>query len=190
MSLVKVAPIWQPASQQAIFRGLLSALSLPGRVVDISEPLAGERAALGILAALVDEQVRYTDPDSCLSQAERRLLSFQEPLDAGHADYVVCSAARAVQPEFTPRLGTIYRPEGGALLLLTCESVTHPGFTLELSGPGVKDTTTLALSGVHLSWLAARETWCKDFPAGCDFVFCSQTKLAAIPRTTRIEVKD
>lgn len=190
MSLVKLAPIWQPESQQAIFRGLLSALSFPGRVIDLVEPLAGEHAALGAIAALVDEQVRYADPDGWLSQAERRLLSFQEPLDASQADYVICNAARAVQPEFAPRLGTIYRPEGGALLILTCESVERPGITLELSGPGIETTTTLSLSGVHLSWLVARESWCEHFPAGCDLVFCSQTKLAAIPRTTRVTGKD
>jgi len=190
MSLVKIAPIWQPASQQAVFRGLLSALSFPGHVIDIAEPLAGERAALGVLAALVDEHVRYADPDSYLSQTERRLLALQEPLDANHADYIVCNAARAVPHTFAPRLGTIYRPEGGALLILTCDSVEHEGFSLELSGPGVETRTTLSLSGVHVSWLAARETWCQHFPAGCDLVFCSQTKLAAIPRTTRVEVKN
>jgi alpha-D-ribose 1-methylphosphonate 5-triphosphate synthase subunit PhnH len=192
MSLVKIAPIWQPESQQTIFRGLLTALSFPGRIVDLTQPLAGDRTELGLLAALVDEQVTLADPENCLSLAERRLLSPKGVIETAEAEYVLCDATTAMPEGFTPRIGTIYRPEGGALLILRCKKVGGEGVTLHLTGPGIKNTqgTVLSLSGVHLSWLAARQEWCSNFPTGCDVVFCDTTQIAAIPRTTRVEIKE
>jgi alpha-D-ribose 1-methylphosphonate 5-triphosphate synthase subunit PhnH len=187
MTLVKVDPVWQPLSQQRIFRDLLTALSFPGRVLNIAAPLAGARAELGILASLVDEMVTVADPDGRLSDAERRLLVPGALAEPDAADNVLCDAAVASPAGFTPRRGTIYRPEAGALLVLACGAVGEGDLALTLTGPGVETETVLRLSGVQPGWIEARQRWCDNFPTGVDLVFCdAAARIAGVPRTSGV----
>ena len=184
--LVTIDAVWQPLSQQKIYRALLAAMSFPGRVEDIAEPLDGARAELGILAALTDEMVTVADPDGRLTEAERRLLSVAALAPAESADYVLFSGRNAPNTGYTPRIGTIYRPEEAALLIIVCENVGEGELLLTLSGPGVATESRLRLAGVDAGWIAARNRWCGNFPTGVDIVFCDGARLAAIPRTSRV----
>jgi alpha-D-ribose 1-methylphosphonate 5-triphosphate synthase subunit PhnH len=192
-TLVKIDPVWTPESQQTIFRSLLTALSFPGRVQDIAKPLAGSRAVVGILAALVDERVTVADPDNLLTAGERRLLSPGAFVPASEAEYVLLDGSRPPATDFAPDIGTIYRPETGTMLLLTVTAVSPgcpPGdgaMTVTVSGPGVETENTFAMTGLDSKWLEARERWCSNFPTGCDMVFCDTTKIVAIPRTSTVQ---
>ena len=148
-TLIKVDPIWQPLNQQAIYRALLTAMSFPGRVLDIGELLEGTRAELGALASLVDEMVTVADPDSRLTDAERRLLSAAAVAPADDADYVLFDGAIAPPENYKPRLGSIYRPEEASLVFLPVSAVGEGETFVTLTGPGVQTEKTLALSGLH-----------------------------------------
>ena len=184
-TLIKVDPIWQPLNQQAIYRALLTAMSFPGRVIDIGELLEGARAELGALASLVDEMATIADPDGRLTDAERRLLSAAAIASAADADYVLFDGANAPPENYKPRLGTIYRPEEASLIFLAVAAVGEGEILVTLTGPGVKTEKTLALSGLHPDWVTARNRWCDNFPTGIDLIFCDAMRLAAIPRTSK-----
>ena len=185
-TLIKVDPIWQPLNQQAVYRAVLTAMSFPGRVLDIGELLEGARAELGVLACLVDEMVTIADPDSRLTDAERRLLSAAALAPADDADYVLFDGSTAPLENYQPRIGTIYRPEVASLLILTVGAVGEGETAVTLTGPGVPTEKTVSLSGLHPDWLTARNRWRSNFPTGADFVFCDATRIAAIPRTTEV----
>ncbi|MDX1934950.1 MAG: phosphonate C-P lyase system protein PhnH [Capsulimonadales bacterium] len=187
-TLVKVEAVWTPESQQKIFRAILNGFAFPGRVQDIATPLNGGRAEVGVLASLVDEQVTLADPDDLLSPTERRLLAPAAITSAGAAEYVVCDGHRAPGEAFRPNLGTIYRPEDGATLVLTSDGFPETGSRtiVTLTGPGIETEQMFGVSGLHTDWLRARNRWCDYFPTGCDLILCGTTQIVGIPRTSRL----
>ncbi|WP_200817609.1 phosphonate C-P lyase system protein PhnH, partial [Calothrix rhizosoleniae] len=54
---VDLAGIWQDEVQQQIFRQLLSCMSLPGTIADLSLYLGESNALMGVLATLLDNTV-------------------------------------------------------------------------------------------------------------------------------------
>lgn len=182
--MITLEPIWHPNTQQALFRQLLLATSYPGRVVDLGAPLAGAPAALGVLAALVDQAVTCADPDTLLTERERNMLAARfVPVTA--AAFVLADARRTAAETFQPRLGDIYRPEHGATLVLRGRAVGRGGTRLRLSGPGVNGAQTLAVDGFDASWWVRRAVWVSDYPMGVDCFLCADDAVAALPRTTR-----
>jgi alpha-D-ribose 1-methylphosphonate 5-triphosphate synthase subunit PhnH len=82
--------------------------------------------------------------------------------------------------------GTDEEPERGATLILEVTSLQEaPGWLL--SGPGIRDTHRLRVEGAPagflLDWAANRAR----FPRGVDVILCAGTRIAALPRTVRIE---
>jgi len=61
------------------------------------------------------------------------------------------------------------------------------GTPLTLTGPGIAAQAGLSPSGLAPAWLDARARWCADFPMGVDLVLADQTRLAVLPRTTKIK---
>jgi hypothetical protein len=188
-TLIKMPAIWRPLTQQAIFRSVLTAMSFPGRIMDIGELLEGARTELGVLASLADDMVTIADPCFRLTEDDRRMLCAGSA-PASEADYILFEGAMAPPENLTPRLGTIYRPESAALLALTDVNLDEGDTHLKLTGPGIQTAKELSLSGLHPAWLEVRKRWNANFPTGVDFIFCDATRIVAIPRTTVIEKAD
>ena len=188
MKLVNLEKIWTPQARQHIFRALLEATAYPGRVFDLSDALDGARAELGILSCLADDETTVADEESRLNERERRLLNtYFTPVN--EAAFVLCDARVAPSGEFAPRIGTIYRPDLGATLILSCVSVGAGGTELTLTGPGIETVNRLYLDGISSEWLVRRKTWTADFPQGVDLLLCDEKRVAAIPRTTMLEIR-
>lgn len=187
MSLIKVDPIWRPLNQQKIYRGLLDAMSYPGRVIDLTAALGGSRAELGILASVLDEAVVFADPAGLLSDREQSLLG-SGCVSFTDADFVLHTAAVPPPDAFLPRLGDLYRPDRGATLILSGASVGEGSTHLVLEGPGIETTTSLYLNGFDPAWFTRRETWVDNFPIGVDLFLCDTHNVVGLPRTCRVEL--
>ncbi len=182
MSVLDLPRLWRPETHQALFRRILDVAARPGQIADLADLLDGRPAALAALATFCDNTQTLADLTGSLPDTD---LAF---LDVGsappeQAGFVVADGTAA--PEFTPRLGTLDAPEGGATLVVVVDSLTG-GAALTLTGPGIKGSATLAPLGLAPDWLEARARWCADFPMGVDMVLADATRLAVIPRTTRI----
>jgi alpha-D-ribose 1-methylphosphonate 5-triphosphate synthase subunit PhnH len=186
--MITLEPIWQSSTQQALFRQLLLATSYPGRVVDLSTPLAGAPATLGVLAALVDQAVTCADPDELLTERERNMLAARF-VPVAEAAFVLTDARRPVAETFQPCLGDIYRPERGATLVLRGRAIGQGGTWLRLSGPGVNGEQALRVDGFDPSWWIRRAAWVSDYPMGVDCFLCAADTVAALPRTTHVTVE-
>ena len=105
------------------------------------------------------------------------------------------------------RLGSDEVPQDGATLvidapfLLTVEEdgqgrarpPAHPEDAeltpwVRLTGPGVQHAHGLAVGGLSLAFWRARAAMQPLFPRGVDLVFTSGTRIAAVPRSTTIEI--
>lgn len=176
------AAAWEPPTQQWVFRRLLEAFSYPGRVASVARPDQAPALSL-ILATLVDAEVALADPQGLIAADDwRRLGARREAPETAH--FIVARGDLA--PAFAPPLGTLESPELGATVVLRVGSLGE-GSPLALSGPGIDGATRLAVGGLDPAWLARRAVWNAAFPMGIDVILVDGTRLAVLPRTTRIE---
>ena len=183
--MLKADPIWLPEAQQRHFRLLLDAMARPGtrHVIDI-RPEA-RPVVLSVLASLLDAEVGLADPHGLLcSEDWPKLQAINAAVE--QADYILCDGARV--PDFTPKLGTLPEPEKSATLILVVKHLSQGNHRLRLSGPGIQQTTTLPIDGLAAEWLQRREEWVSGFPLGVDLILVDDYQLAALPRTTKVEV--
>jgi len=181
--------VWQPTTQQQLYRAIQHGMSFPGTIQDLRGLLGESPAALGIVATLCDHQVSLCDDDAMLADAGVHLARAL-PGDFASADFIVCRAAAPAPPattdntDNTPKLGTIYQPHTGATLILIGERVGLGDLSLTLRGPGIPESQVLSLQGFHESWFERRNTWVANYPLGVDVLLCDRHNIAALPRTT------
>lgn len=183
--IVSVPPsAWAPQTQQFVFRRLMEAFSYPGRVQSLTR--ADEMPALPrVLATLVDAGVGLADPQGLIAADDwRRLGARREAPEKAH---FIVSRGDLV-PTFDPCMGTLESPELGATVIL-CVDHLGDGVPISLSGPGINGVTRLGIDGLEPSWLTRRAAWNAAFPLGVDLILVDETGIAALPRTTRIELE-
>lgn len=182
MSVLDLPRLWRPATHQAMFRRILDVAARPGQIADLGDLLDGRPAALAALATFCDNTQTLADLTGTLSDTD---LAFLDVGKAAPEQAGFILAAGAGAPDFTPGLGSLDSPEGGATIIVMVESLMD-GAALTLTGPGIATQTRLAPKGLAPGWLTARARWCADFPMGVDLVLADATCLTVIPRTTKI----
>lgn len=173
-----IPTVWQPHTQQQAYRQLIQAFANPGQIETLSDD-----ALLLTLATLLDGATSLADVHGLISALDQtRLETVTAAPEVAH--FVLADGAQA--PAFTPSLGTLESPEGGATLLLAITSVNE-GNAYTLSGPGVDGVRNIALQGLNPAWLESRESWNAAFPMGVDILLLAGRKMLALPRTTSIK---
>jgi alpha-D-ribose 1-methylphosphonate 5-triphosphate synthase subunit PhnH len=173
-----IPTIWQPHTQQNAYRQLMQAFANPGKIETLAED-----ALLLTLATLLDGATSLADVHGLISELDlARLETVNEPAETAH--FVLADGAQASM--FTPSLGTLESPEGGATLFLTVTAF-NDGTPYTLSGPGVDGARNVTLQGLNSAWLDARESWNAAFPMGVDIVLLVGNQVMALPRTTSIK---
>ena len=181
---MKIDAIWRPEVQQQIYRRLLDAYARPGTLEIVKELCGGHRAWIGLLSTLLDGQTSFADPHSLLDQDDWSLLQARRDVPE-NAMFVLCDGTR--RPDFEPSLGTLESPEKGATLIIPVERLGE-GEEMDLSGPGILGTRTLAVTGLDDAWIESRSNWVAAFPLGVDWVLADGDQFVALPRTTRINM--
>jgi alpha-D-ribose 1-methylphosphonate 5-triphosphate synthase subunit PhnH len=166
------------------FDGLLDAMSRPGTVHEIPSP-----ADHAVVATLVDHEVTLATEDDRLTDA----LAGQGRLEGAPpatADIVHARDHTGWDVRECKR-GTLVEPSQGATVVYRVDTLAADdigdGTTLTLTGSGIDGTTTLtvALPESELSALAAAQA---DYPRGVDAIFATADRVAAVPRSTSMEV--
>ncbi|NER28169.1 MAG: phosphonate C-P lyase system protein PhnH [Symploca sp. SIO1C4] len=187
MLQVDLAGIWQDEVQQQIFRQLLSCMSIPGTIADLSLYLGESTALVGVLATLLDNTVTLHDMHELVSQRDRRFLN-SPTSTLSEARFIAADGAIAPDANFSPHLGTLASPELGATIVLQGQYLGSGQLTLSLTGPGISSAkeNKVALNGFHGAWFSRRQEWVSAFPLGIDLILVDATQVMIIPRTTQI----
>jgi len=173
-----IPAIWQANTQQHAYRQLMQAFANPGQIETLSAD-----AMLLTLATLLDGATSLADVHGLISVLDwARLETVNDVPETAH--FILADGAQV--PEFSPCLGTLESPEGGATLLLTVAAINH-GTSYTLSGPGVDGARNITVQGLNSAWLDSRESWNAAFPMGVDIVLLAGKQAMALPRTTRIK---
>ncbi|MGB8621583.1 MAG: phosphonate C-P lyase system protein PhnH [Paracoccaceae bacterium] len=174
-----------PVQSARAFRAALNAMARPGRIEAISgaaPPAPLSPAAGTLLLTLTDHETPVHLAPSHDTPALRNWLTFHTgaPLSQpGEATFAVGDWA-ALQPLERFRIGVPEYPDRSATLVVEMDALEAGG--ARLTGPGIKGEAALSLPDV-----VALQKNALLFPLGLDFYFTAGERLAALPRTTRVE---
>jgi alpha-D-ribose 1-methylphosphonate 5-triphosphate synthase subunit PhnH len=179
---------------QAVFRRLLDALARPGTAASLDRP--GLVAPPGLPKAAAAVLLALADRDTPVWLAGGKAhpaapwLAFHAGApatdDAATAAFAVLDGAAA-----TPRLadfpaGEERYPDRSATLIVACAALDG-GPSVRLTGPGIKDTATIAPAGLRPGFWDEVRANAARFPLGVDIVLVAGDRLIGLPRTTSVE---
>jgi len=195
----------QARGSQAVFRGVLHALSYPGRPVavggDAEWPVvpgaACHAASAAVWLALLDAETTLWLSPSLAGSAAETWLRFHtgctvvaEPAQA----QFVWAASLAELPDLAQLCtGTDARPDTAATCVVDVPALhtDADGAHWVLNGPGVATQAHLGLPGVDDTGLqrlnALRSANHALFPRGTDLMLATATHVLGLPRTTRLD---
>lgn len=178
---------------QATFRALLHAMARPGRIMELrglapdAAPLSPAAAATALALADFETPV-WIAP--ALDDAFAWLRFHCGCPRAARPDEARLAFATATQalPEATAfDLGTDEYPDRSTTLVLEVPKLEAASGLL-LSGPGIETTARLDAGLAAAPFWRARDELHELFPRGLDLVLTCGTRLAALPRSTKVEV--
>jgi alpha-D-ribose 1-methylphosphonate 5-triphosphate synthase subunit PhnH len=177
---------------QRTFRIVLDAVAHPGRIFDLARgpepPAPLHPAAAAVALTLVDFETPLW-VDLTVGAEARDWLRFHTgaAIVDRPGDAIFAFVADAERPPVFEAfaLGSDERPERSATVIVQVEDLrAREG--RRLTGPGIAGETQLAVRGVPAAfWEAMRENHAR-FPRGVDVLLSAGTRLAALPRTTRV----
>lgn len=173
-----------PIQAARAFRAALEAMARPGTIHEArgATPPAPLSAAAGtLLLTLCDAEtpLHLAGTTDCAPVRDWVTFHTGAPLvDAGAAHFAL-GAWDDLQPleRFSPGLPAY--PDRSATLIVEMTALEPTG--VRLTGPGIRFETFLSLPEQ-----AAFRRNAARFPLGLDFFFCAGSRLAALPRSTRI----
>lgn len=211
-TLADIGPGFDDAVQgtQQVFRSVLEALSRPGTLQTLPgaalaglQPPAGLSTAVSlslcaVLLTLLDADTTLQLGTGLDAPGVAAYLRFHTGVRLSHAaaeaDFAAWPAARATAELWhTLRLGSDEAPQDGATLIIevpALHAVTGANaHTLLLRGPGIRTEQTLAVAGLSPAFWQARQALEAEFPRGIDLILCCGTQIAALPRSTRLQLQ-
>ena len=190
---------------QSVFRILLNAMSRPGRIYEMKPFIGGwnypvpEGFGNGgaflvpVLMTLLDSEVSFCVTGDKGTAEEITKFTGAHISVTKDADFVIVPYGRKSSAVLEARRGTLKYPDGGATIVFCVDELNGKidGYSfLELKGPGIADTRKLQIKRIDPETFACLNEVNSEFPLGVDSFFIDdEGRLAAIPRSTAIEVK-
>ena len=180
---------------QRSFRVLLDAMARPGRIHELDHVLAApppaplQPAAAAILMTLcdVDTPVWLSPEAAHVSFYLRFHCGATITADQREASFALVADAPALPPLRSFELGSDEYPDRSTTLIIQVSSLAA-GSGAILTGPGIHDHVGLTPGGLGAAFWAERVALQELFPRGLDIVFVCETRVAALPRSTIVEV--
>jgi alpha-D-ribose 1-methylphosphonate 5-triphosphate synthase subunit PhnH len=174
-----------PVQSARAFREILEAMARPGTIRHIegaAPPAALSPAAGAALLTLADGTTPLHLAGACDCASVRDWIAFHigAPLVAAEAADFAVGAWDDLQPVSRFRIGLPDYPDRAATLIVEVGRLTAHGTTL--TGPGIETATWLSLPET-----AAFRANRAQFPLGFDTIFTCGDRIAALPRSTRVE---
>jgi alpha-D-ribose 1-methylphosphonate 5-triphosphate synthase subunit PhnH len=182
------------AREQQTFRVLLNAMSRPGSIGLLPVPeQPGQSRLLPVAEALVDHEVTFAmlaERPELIDAVLRLTGSRQAAVES--ADYVFCEAASLAETLGRVKDGTLEYPDRSATVICEVEEVQETRSDgVEMSGPGIKDSTRVHVRGFGPEAQAAFRSRNSLPPTGIDVVFVSRAgHVTCLSRYTRLELED
>lgn len=174
-----------PVVAQQVYRAMLQAFSRPGLPQTL--PSTDFPPALLPALALADLETGIAVLEDGSDWNEVLTVATGAPVAAlGQAKYVTALRPVTADELLTATRGTALSPESAATVICSVPSLGG-GTPVELAGPGVNGTETIAPQGFDDALRRARNAATADFPAGIDILLVADDgTVVGLSRTTRM----
>jgi alpha-D-ribose 1-methylphosphonate 5-triphosphate synthase subunit PhnH len=167
------------------FRGLLQAMSRPGRIETLAgatPPTPVSPAAGALVLTLCDATTPLHLAPSHDTEALRGWITFHTaaPLVGAERAAFALGTWEGLQPHDRFAVGSAEYPDRSATLIVEMPELSATG--ARLTGPGIETETRLSLPEI-----AAFQKNRARFPLGFDCFFTCGDRVAALPRSTRVQ---
>ncbi len=195
--LQQVRPGFHDAAlgSQAVFRSALSALSHPGRVIEMpdvsAQPRHGHGAAALLLQALVDSDCSVWFSPSLADTDAAAWLRFhtgcRRAASPASARFLWVAESDELPALASLDAGTDEYPDQSATCVIELQALGTEGTEeLVLTGPGVATEQRLRASGLPEDFVDQWDANHRRFPRGVDVFLATTTHIAGLPRSTRV----
>jgi alpha-D-ribose 1-methylphosphonate 5-triphosphate synthase subunit PhnH len=175
---------------QRCFRAVLDAMARPGRVQRLpglpEPPTPLGAAAAAVLLTLADADTPVWLDVGAAAEAWLRFHA-GAPIVAAPAEAAFLLASGKPPPLHDLAQGTEEEPHRSATLILQVTTLEE-GVGWRLTGPGIEHAHRLRVTGLPEGFAAAWQVNRARFPCGIDLILCAGDRLAALPRTTALEI--
>ncbi|MDO1584161.1 phosphonate C-P lyase system protein PhnH [Rhizobium oryzicola] len=182
---------------QNVFRTVMNCMAQPGTIGEVAmgvEPPAPLGAAAGaVMLTLCDHDTAVWLGPHLLTPGITGWLGFHcgAPLtkEKTEAKFAFAHHKAPLPSLMSFAQGTLEYPDRSTTLVIEVEALDG-GPTLELKGPGIRTTALLSPKGLPEHVL---KQWAKNgqiFPQGVDVILTAGHRLAALPRTCKISLKE
>ena len=175
-----------PVQSASGFRAALNAMARPGQIEQVTGAIApapvSEAAAVLLLTLCDAETPVFLAPGHDLPNV-RDWIAFHigAPICGRQSAMFALGNWESLNPLGGFSTGTPEYPDRAATLIVEMDSIAQSG--ARLTGPGIQDQAFLSLPDID-AFRANHQL----YPLGRDFFFTSGDRLAALPRSTRVEV--
>ena len=181
-------------SAQSTFRSVMDAMARPGSVARIAAavgtPAAMMRGSAAIALTLFDHDTPvWLDPAMSETPEVTKWLKFHcgAPVisDSSICHFALIGDPRSLSALDRFAFGSNEYPDRSTTLILQLESLAA-GPALRLTGPGIRDSEMLRVTGLPGDLADRLERNRKLFPRGVDLILAAGDSIAALPRTVRV----
>jgi alpha-D-ribose 1-methylphosphonate 5-triphosphate synthase subunit PhnH len=185
-------------ASQAVFRTVMEAMARPGTIatidVAITPPTPLGVAAAALALTLLDfETPFWLDPMLAAAPDVDAWLKFHtgapRTSDPASAAFAFVAKPAAMSAFDTFDLGSIEYPDRSTTLVLEVETL-NDGDAFYLSGPGIKESCSLAAEPLPTDFADLMAANRALFPRGVDIVLTCGHRLAALPRSVQLTRPD
>ena len=174
-----------PVDAAHAFRAVMRVMARPGTIEAVTgaTPPAPLSVAAGtVLLTLCDPETPVHLAGEADCAAVRDWITFHTgaPLVGRDDAMFALGTWEALAPLGDYPVGTPEYPDRSATLIVEMAPLEATG--ARLTGPGIKNTAALSLPEI-----AAFQANARQFPLGLDFLFTCGDRIAALPRSTRVE---
>lgn len=179
---------------QQTFRAILEAMSCPGRIIILDNFFLPQAplnlASAAVCLALLDfETALWTDLESRATGTTDWLrfhCGCSVVPDPSEADFALITRSDLMPALNKFNTGNNESPEFSTTLIIQAGKLS-PTKGMQLTGPGIETFSTLNVEGLTNRFRQDRQEQFAIFPLGVDIIFTCENRLAALPRTTKVE---
>lgn len=180
---------------QAVFRTALSALSHPGRAIEVPDvsalPRHGHGAAAVLLQALVDNDCAVWLSPALAGTDAAAWLRFHTgchwAASPAAARFLWIAEGDALPALASLDAGSDEYPDQSATGVVEVASLEDGG-RLSLTGPGIATEQALCARGLPDDFVDQWSASHRRFPRGVDLFLATPTHIAGLPRSTRVHM--
>ena len=182
---------------QSVFRAVMDAMARPGTahalIPALTPPPPLSRGASTIALTLLDYETPFWLDEPLATQPEvTHWLRFHTgaPVtrDRQEAAFAFISDADNVPDFQTFALGSAEYPDRSTTLVIQVERLSGPS-PMRLHGPGIAGEREFAISAAPTDLIERLQRNHTMFPRGLDLLFVTHDAVAALPRSTHVELR-